>query len=115
MATDKGGGKGRMMVLIVVLLAAVGVFAWYQMKGAGGSRIDSVLMSGDLLGKPLEDATKAFGAEPAAQTNPDPASTATLYIYTVGSRRISVQVRAGKITRAEPVDAAGNVIPFDPK
>jgi hypothetical protein len=118
MATGNGGSKGRMIVL-VLLLAAVAVAGWYRFGRSGG--IDQVLMSGDLFGKQLEDATKLFGVQPVAQPNPDPNSTATIYLYTIASsdpaktRRISVQVRASKITRADLVDETGKVIPFDSK
>ncbi len=119
MATGNGGSKGRLVVL-VVLLAAVAVAGWYRFgRGAGGG-IEEAIVSSELVGKTLDDATKAFGVQPVEQPNPDAATnTAKIYLYTLAGAKpdrqfIRVRVAStGKILNTRFIDASGNDIVID--
>ncbi len=122
MATGNSGAKARVLILVVILVAVAAV-GWYRMKNGGfggGANIETTVVNGDLLGKKLEDATSALGAQPVEQPNPDSAtSTAKIYLYTIPGAQpdrqlVRVRVAAnGNIIATNFVDASGAVIVVD--
>ena len=121
MATGNGGAKVRLVILLLALVVVAG-FGWYKLKGGGfsgggGGGIEMTVFNGDLLGKSLEEASAALGAQPAEQPNPDgEKSTAKIYLYTLtgaapGRDLVRIRVAAnGKIIATNFVDQAGIVI-----
>lgn len=115
-------GKNVRVIFLLCILALVAAGAWYRFMGpgasaGGGNNIELTVANGDLLGKTIEDASAALGAQPVEQPNPDgEKSTARIYLYTLASDRPDrrlVRVRAasnGKIIATNFVDEAGNVI-----
>lgn len=109
MASDKKKGSGaRLAVLGVVVVALVAVFAATKLAGPKVSLRDAVL-TGELLGKSVDDATRFFGVQPEVVPNEETDSPSTRnFRYTVTrggeTHRIRVREQAGKITATKLVD-----------
>ncbi len=118
----RGGASPIMIVLILVLVAAVGVFAFVKMKGDPAGDLHRDIDNKVLLTQTMADAD-AFFAEykstnprklpPDPNAAPDSVPTADRFVYTVtiGSETVYVAIRinlgTGKITAMHESDADG--------
>jgi hypothetical protein len=114
MSSNSKGTIVRLVVLLLILVAAVGALIYMQNRPPSPESIESSIQNGELWGEPLEVAKQLFKQEPTSlplESTDSP--SAERWLFTVHSSPPTyymIFVQTGKITHAQKADETGKVI-----